>query len=170
MSVYLSQWLNGPSEFYSFAVEAWDPSVDLELDDSTGVTIAKVTVRLFNSSAMDLFVSDLDFDIRKTFMTRFSIANEYIIEKLKAEEFVKTSLKLLVHYDLEQDEMLDKLNTEFQNYVTDMEFWNRLDLPEVFSNLIFYGTIEDPKPYFFFVPPMSQWDDYPDGWKGYTPY
>ena len=162
MSLFLTEWLTGPSDFMFFADMAWQPFVqcytvnDLEEDKEV-----KTKLSFFNVEATKKFISLLGPEMGKRFANRLDRATEIILKKVEAQTFIRMNFMTLYGRNAKDlEKTSEELSFLFDMFLMDYEFWHKTDLIEMYTNIIFYGMVEDPKPYFFSLPPLSQWDDY----------
>jgi hypothetical protein len=164
MSLYLSEWLDGPYDFGMFCDIAWSPQILCSVDKINTLEEVKVFVSLFDLPMLHSLVESLGDETGKQFTERLDKATEGILTKIKARDFIGANFKKVYTKnkgDLKKTSV--QLSQLFSDYVLEIEFWNRVDFIDMLINLIFYGTPTNPKPMFFLVPPMSEWDDI-DGW------
>ena len=164
MSLYLSEWLDGPYDFGMFCDVAWSPQILCSVNKTNTLEEVKVFVSLFDLPMLHSLVESLGVETREQFIKRLDIATEFVLRKIKPREFIGAKFKDIYtknNGDLKKTSI--QLSQLFSDYILEIEFWNRVDFIELLINLIFYDTPINPKPMFFLVPPMSEWNDI-DGW------
>lgn len=155
MSLFLSDWEEGPFVFMAYAEASYAPSVHCIRKDN----ILKTSASVFNPTMMNDLACALGKDLGQRFKVRLDKAVLVVLQGIHLQDFVKTNLDSIYarsgHDLTKTSETMSKL---FEMLLVDFEFWNKLDIIEVISNLIFYDVPYDPKPFMFVVPPMSEWD------------
>ena len=169
MSIYLPEWLGGYDAFLMYADVCWKPQIKLSYnpDDAERVVCA---VAFFDVGSIAELIKFLGSGTGKEFLERFNKASSAIFKLLHMDQFLNLHLSELIDENSSDLEKCEKeLVRRFIRHIIDFEFWNKIDVVELYANLIFYGTLEYPNPYVFFVPPMKEWKDYPESWLGYLP-
>lgn len=164
MSLYLSDWYNGPVQFIDFGEFAWDPAIKLKFNKDKPWAVSSF-VTAFNMDELGEFVGILGEDLGKRFIERFDNASDVIFELLQTQKFIEANVNIIYKFTGKNIDTTSEIITElFNKYILDFEFWHHIDLLEVYTNLIFYGVAYDVKPLFFVVPPMSEWNAAGDSW------
>lgn len=155
MSLFLSDWEEGPFVFMAYAEVSYAPSIHCALKDNNLKTYSYV----FKPAMMHDLTCALGKDLGQRFKVRLYDAVSVVLRGIHLQDFLKTNLDSIYaksgHDLIKTSETMSKL---FEMLLVDYEFWNKLDVIEVISNLIFYDVPYDPKPFMFVVPPMSEWD------------
>ena len=164
MSLFLTEWLTGPSDFMFFADMAWQPIVQCytvnELEGD-GAKEVRTKLSFFEIETTKKFIALLGPEMGRRFANRLDRATEIILKKVEAQTFVKANFLTLYNRNAKDlEKTSEELSFLFDMFLMDYEFWNKTDLIAMYTNIIFYGMIDDPKPYFFTLPPLSQWDEY----------
>ncbi len=175
MSLYLSEWLDGPNQFIEFGNVVWSPHVYCNIDSKNPAAVSTF-ITAFDVDALNELVTAITEicgeETGKTLMARYNVASvillgKFVGAKKLVEENINKVYKSTGGNITETSEILSDL---LGRRILDFEFWNKIDLIEVYSNLIFYGTLYDPKPIIFITPPMSEWDDTSDDWYDLESY
>lgn len=170
MSLYLSEWLDGYETFLAFGEECWCPEVFLRRDPLIPNHVFS-SVAIFDVTSVNALLDNLGRNMGKKFLQRFNGANSYLFEKMHIKQFLADNIQdLLIKNEFDLDDTSFELSYKLNQHIEEFEFWNKLELVEVYANIIFYGTIEFPKPLIFFLPPMKDWDKYPNGFADYDPF
>lgn len=169
MPLFLTEWLDGPDEFYTFAKSAINPQIQCIPDEDKPGHV-KAIVTIFDVNLVKEFIDSLDEKYSEEFTIRFNSTTKYLFDLFKVQDFLMLKLNSTYEetgHDLK--ETTELITDEFVQFLMDIEFWNKFELPAVYTNLIFYGMIDDPKAVIFFIPPPNDWTDEEDDWVGYTP-
>ena len=166
MSYFLSEWIGGYEVFLQIGEMAWSPQVVLKRDDlEIGHTVASVS--FFDVDMINDLAGLLGVVTGNAFVDRLNGTTKFIYEKIGLNKFLKENLVSCVESNSTLAEASSELTNKLWDLIFEFEIWNKVNIVEVFANLIFYGMWEFPKPFVFFVPPQKDWSE--NGWSGYTP-
>ena len=166
MSYFLSEWIGGYEVFLEVGEMSWYPEIKLKQED-LDLGHATVSVSFFDVEKINALVDLLGPGVGNKFVDRLNIMSKYMYDKIGLEKFLKNNLLDSIKKKSTLEEASLEITHRFWDMLLDFEFWNRVNLVEVFANLIFYGTWEFPKPLIFFVPPLNDWEE--SDWTGYIP-
>ena len=158
MSYFLSEWIGGYEVFLQVGEMSWYPEIQIKQED-LDLGHATASVSFFDVEKINALVELLGPDTGNTFVTRLNIISKYMYEKIGLEKFFKKNLVDCIKMADTLEDASQEITYRFCGMLLDFEFWHRVNLVEVFANLIFYGTWEFPKPFIFLIPPLNEWED-----------
>ena len=166
MSYFLPEWIGGYEVFLQVGEMAWSPQIILKCEDlDIGHTVAAVS--FFDVDMINDLVKLLGVATGNDFVDRLNGVTKFMYEKIGLNTFLKENMVECIKSNSTLDAASTSLTEKLWDLIFEFEIWNKVNIVEVFANLIFYGMWEFPNPFIFFVPPEKDWST--DGWSGYTP-
>lgn len=159
MSLYLSDWLDGPFYAAEALENAWDPMLVCSFSEQNKFAV-NTYITLFDREILLDFIEGQDPDVMERFVVRLDAATSIILKVLQVKKFVEVNFRPA--FEAAGKDLVkasESLSVLLDQFILDYEFWSRRNLIDLYINLIFYGMPDNPCPLFFVLPPLSSWDD-----------
>ena len=168
MSLYLSEWMEGYDDFIMVAEHCYKPTVVCSDNPEKPGNVRSIVYFIDIYQLDSVLRGVLPSNTFSDFVHRFNASCTAVLTRLGVSGFLERNLGNTIRYhELDLEKASDALSLKFEMFILDFEFLNHCNVVTMLANLIFYGTWEYPNPYFFVLPPMSEWENNCDGDPSY---